>query len=109
MEPEPEVGGNILYVNFVYRCPSTKKCGRKIRVKFLDNHVVTATPVEGGFNLSYSEGEGIRDLTEDDPHTIEEFTVVSQIANQYIKWLNGANVFNGTDKYQPFRRVFFAK
>lgn len=105
MEPEPEVGGNILYVNFVYRCPSTKKCGRKIRVKFLDNHVVTAVPLldedgkPDGFTMSYSEGEGIRDLAEDDPHAIEEFAVVKSLANQFIGWLYGAKVFNGADSY----------
>jgi len=105
MDSDPDGTGNILYVNFVYRCPSTKKCGRKIRVKFLDNHVVTAVPLldengkPDGFTMSYSEGEGIRDLTEEDPHAIEEFSVVKKLANQFIGWLHGSKVFDGTDSY----------
>ena len=105
MDSEPDGAGNILYVNFVYRCPSTKKCGRKIRVKFLDNHVVQAVPLlteEGkpdGFSMSYVEGEGIRYLSEEDPHAVEEFAVVKQLTSQYIGWLYGSKVFSGVDSY----------
>ena len=95
-EIEQVTGKDVLYFMFIPRCKSNR-CSRKLRVKFVDEHVIVATPADDGFDMAYIEGKGIAHLTAEDPHAMVEFAIVQKLAEQQSDWLHGAVKFSGID------------
>jgi|SRR5271157_6463454 len=98
------VENGVKHWTFISTCPSAK-CGRKIRVRYYDNHVwevKTIDDPENPGNTIWSaqkiEGQNFPDTDEGRAHKAYESTLAFALADQYHDWMLGLiDLFAGVE------------
>jgi hypothetical protein len=94
------VDNGVKHWTFICQCPSAT-CGRKIRVRFHDQHVwevKVQDPDEGTYAINLIEGKSIPDTKEGQEHAEPEINAVKALADQFLNWLlNKETCFEGVE------------